>query len=147
MQVHFIWPDSPINLTTYKWDHSRRAMFWLTVTPEEVEQHMKPLMSEEAWKACTEVPPTDENYLLDGGRFSFAVPAEPTLKDPPVMCIRVYPYSGMWNGHRPWIAFGKPERDGFNAPKGLTIASLSELFELQYTAHNSMYLTGVPRGQ
>lgn len=141
MQVHFIWPDCPLKFTTFKWDHSRRAMFWLTVTPEEVEQHMRPLMSEEAWAAHEAVPATDENYLLEDGRFSFAVPAEPTLKDPPVLVHRVYPYSGMWNGRRPWVAIGAPmQDDGFRAPKGLMITALSELEELQYTVHNGMHL-------
>jgi hypothetical protein len=143
MRAHFIWPSSGLNMITGSHQRASRPVFWVTATPEEMADKITPLWSPEQVLAFQELSPTmiEDSYLLDG-RYSFFVPAwiPDDGSDPPALDIRVRPYSGMWNGRRPWIAIGPPTPGGFNEPEGIEITELIELDQLRFTLLNGYHL-------
>jgi len=145
MRVHFYWPDCRFAPDTASWDKPGRAVFWVSATPEEAAEHLRPLMSVAGGAKYDALDPEqiEDAYAFDG-RLFFMVPAwiPEDGSDPVSLQIRVYPYSGQWNGRRPWLPIGPPKKDhDFLEPEGVEIERLSDLEELRLAIPNGYYLT------
>jgi hypothetical protein len=143
MRAHFYWPECRFNPDGAAWDKAARPVFWVSATPEEAQEHMRPMMSvagRAKYDALT--PEALDEYSLDGLLY-FMVPAwmPEDGSDPVTLHLYIYPYSGQWNGRRPWQAIGPPtEEHLFHEPEGVSIDHLSELEPLRFAIINGFYL-------
>jgi hypothetical protein len=151
MRAHFIWPSS--NLTVLAlggeitYGEHYRDLYWVSATLEEVREKLLPLMTPEALelteKALSDVTLMEDSLVYEG-KLYFIV-SDPKSSNPMIcLWLRVYPYSGMWNGACPLIAIGPPKDDFFREPDGIEIPALDVLHSLGEHLKNRWYLTPAP---
>lgn len=127
MRAYFYWPACTLDMSSrsgFEWLATPRTVFWVGATPEEVERHILPyLANTDQWTGMS--PLEREDSYEYKGRFYFFTPID---LQGVALFIRVYPYSGMWNGDCPWIPIGERRKDGgFHEPEGVEIGTLGQL--------------------
>jgi hypothetical protein len=133
MKVALYWPDCTLLITDNRgitWSAKSRTVFWVGAELSEAIREIKPhLTAGRARFALFEDPNAPENvadtYLYEG-RYYFLVGQNLDMVAP---FIRVYPYSGMWNGNSPFLPIGEGRDEWFGEPGGLQIESLKQLQE------------------
>lgn len=140
MRAHFFWPDCGLDYRAVRFHRIARSVFWITATAEEFHEHVVALWQPDLIMEFQGINPTEleDVFRLPDGRYYIG---QLQREDPPIVGRRTYPYSGMWNGRRPWIPIGPPKLDHpLGEPEGLEIASLVELGQLRIDIHNHFHL-------
>jgi hypothetical protein len=129
MRAYFYWEHCDLGP-----DNARghgRALFWVGAKLEEINrewlgpnQHiLDEVLKQPSWEL-------DDSWYIDGRMF-FMAPSW-LAKDDAYQSwwpmFRIYPYSGMWNGCRPWIAIGPPKKDDLlGEPEGYEFTDIRAL--------------------
>ena len=124
MRAYFYWPACTLDIEGFNWRVPPRTVFWVGATDDEVQRHILPyLVNAGQYERMT--PLDREDSFEYNGRFYFFTPID---LQGVALFIRVYPYSGMWNGRSPWVPIGERRDDGgFREPEGVEIYSLAHL--------------------
>jgi len=132
MKLSLYWPECTLLVTDQDvtWSAKARTIFWVGAELPEAIREIKPhLTAGRGEFALFEDPNSPENvqdtYCYEG-RYYFLVGQH---LDMVVPFIRVYPYSGMWNGNSPFLPVGEGRDDGFGEPGGIQLESLKQLQE------------------
>jgi hypothetical protein len=143
MRVHFYWPGCGLDYMQMSWKRTPRSVFWVSVSREELDQvtdHMEPKTILDFQKALFDDHENNDLFWLEE-RLYFFVPYIVTADDQPVLGRRIYPYSGMWNGRRPWLPVGPPKATHpLGEPEGLELDSLAQLEDLRFSIPNRYHL-------
>jgi hypothetical protein len=138
MRAHLYMPTIRLRAPGFGTFGEPRPAFWMTATEADVEEHLRPLMHEtcvERYDEWRDHWARIEDETLDG-RWSFLVPARPSKEDPPMLMIRVFPYSGLNNEKDTYLRIpGETEYEGdpkgFAAwLRGVDVRHLSELVDM-----------------
>lgn len=150
MRAVAFWPDATIRFHEdgIVWDAKPRDIFWVLATQAEAEKSIVPVMGAipvAEMQAVLKAPKEEleDSWLWPTGELSFVVPRRPSEDDSPQCFHRIYPYSGMWNGSRPWFDIGN--RNNEDVPtEGVQITTIEQLDELGFNLHNRWSLQPVP---
>lgn len=149
MKALFYWPDCTRQFVLENGDvgclnkqGSPRTVFWVGASRQEVEEHLEDRMVNfniAFRKILLDQELIEEIYTFKG-IFYFIVPTIKRLTDPAIPWPRVFPYSSIWNGGRPWLPIGPPGLEPPHEPKGVGIHSLDDLVDLAAWIRNRAYL-------
>lgn len=114
----------------WSWRHYSRPMFWVGATADEVKTQIKPLLfSNAVWKEfMLRSLRRDEGFTFDGKEYFFLMNNQDAY-----LMWKIYPFSGMWNRHIPFIPIGSRDLQHPGCdwlPTGKEIKTIEELRDM-----------------